>query len=145
MAAFLDWVYNVKFLIDNGFLIATAIISGGMLLWQSLNKRQSGNSVTTLQATQLMNKNSALVVDVRDAEEFGKGRMLKSQNIPIAQLAEKAAGLSKKKDNPVIVVCQRGQLAQRACALLAKAGYTEVFALHGGLDAWREAGLPIEK
>lgn len=132
---------SVRFFVDNIFLIVVAFISGGMLLWPLLRARAAGPSVTTLQATQLINSKHAQVVDVRTEEEFGKGTLPNAKNIPTAKIAQRAAEL--KKDRPVILVCNTGRSAGPAAAQLRAAGFADVYVLAGGLAAWREAGLPV--
>jgi rhodanese-related sulfurtransferase len=131
----------VQFVIDNIFLIAVAFVSGGMLIWPMVRNRAAGPALTTLQATQLINSKNAQVLDVRAPEEFGKGSLPNAKNIPLASIAQKSAEL--KKEKPVIVVCDRGNIAGRAAAQLRASGFNEVYVLAGGVGAWREAGLPL--
>jgi rhodanese-related sulfurtransferase len=133
----------VQFFIDNALLIAVAFLSGGMLLWPLIRSRASGPALTTLQATQLINSKHAQVVDIRKAAEFAKGSLPNARNIPLGDLANRAAK-DLKKDRPVIVVCNSGNTAGRAAAQLRAAGMAEVYVLAGGLAAWREAGLPVK-
>jgi len=131
----------VQFFIDNIFLIGVALVSGGMLVWPLVRARAAGPALSTLQATQLINSKHAQVVDVRAAEDFGKGSLPNAKNIPLAKLQERAVEL--KRDRPVIVVCNTGRTAGPAAARLRAAGLSDVYVLAGGLAAWREAGLPI--
>jgi rhodanese-related sulfurtransferase len=132
----------VQFFIDNALLIAVAFISGGMLLWPLLRARAAGPALTTLQATQLINSKHAQLVDIRDAAEFGRGSLPNAKNIPFAELAGRGPK-ELKKDRPVIVLCNAGNIAGRAAAQLRSAGLPEVYVLAGGINAWREAGLPL--
>lgn len=131
----------MQFLIDNVFLIAIAFISGGMLLWPLVRGRASGPSLSTLQATQLINGRNAVVVDVRTPQEFATGSLPGARNVPADKVGEKMRDI--KKDKPVIVVCATGSRAGKTAAQLRASGYGEVYVLAGGLAAWREAGLPI--
>ncbi len=133
----------MQIFIDNALLILVAFVSGGMLLWPLLRSRAGGPALTTLQATQLINGKHAQVVDVRDAAEFARGSMPNARNIPLGELGSRA-GKELKKDRPVIVLCNAGNIAGRAAAQLRAAGIAEVYVLAGGLNAWREAGLPIK-
>jgi rhodanese-related sulfurtransferase len=131
----------VQFFIDNVFLIAIAFVSGAMLVWPLVRNRAGGPTLTTLQATQLINRKNAQIVDTRSPEEFGKGSLPNAKNIPLASVAQRAGEL--KKDKPVILVCNTGTSATRAAAALRAAGFAEVYVLGGGIAAWKEAGLPI--
>lgn len=132
----------MQFFIDNALLIAVAFVSGAMLLWPLIRSRAAGPALTTLQATQLINSKHAQVVDVRDAAEFARGSLPNAKNIPLPELATRAPK-ELKKDRPVIVLCNAGNIAGRAAAQLRASGLSEVYVLAGGLAAWREAGLPV--
>jgi rhodanese-related sulfurtransferase len=129
----------VQFFIDNVFLIAIAFISGGMLIWPLVRGRAGGPSLSTLQATQLINSRNAVIVDVRTPQEFATGSLPGARNVAVDKVDEKAI----KKDKPLIVVCATGSRAGKAAAQLRARGYGEVYVLAGGIAAWREAGLPI--
>jgi rhodanese-related sulfurtransferase len=131
----------VQFLIDNVFLIAIAFISGGMLVWPLVRGRAAGPSLSTLQATQLINSRNAVVIDVRTPQEFATGSLPGARNVPVDKVDEKMRDI--KKDKPLIVVCATSSRAGRAAAQLRASGYAEVYVLAGGVAAWREAGLPI--
>jgi rhodanese-related sulfurtransferase len=131
----------VQFILDNIFLIAIALISGGMLLWPLVKGRAGGPSLSTLQATQLINGRNAVVIDVRAPDEFAKGSLPNARNVPEEKIDEKTRDM--KKDKPVILVCATGSRAGRLAARLRANGFAEVYVLAGGLAAWREAGLPI--
>ena len=131
----------MQFFIDNALLIAIAFISGGMLLWPLVRGRASGPSVSTLQATQLINSRNAVVVDVRTPQEFATGSLPGARNVTVDKVGEKMRDV--KKDKPLIVVCATGARAGKAAAQLRASGYGEVYVLAGGIAAWREAGLPI--
>jgi rhodanese-related sulfurtransferase len=135
----------MEFITKNIFLIAIAAISGGMLLWPLLRKGTGGPWVNTLQATQLMNRDDALVVDLRPAEEFAKGHILGARSIPLAELGRRAGELDKHKAKPVIVHCGDGNRAGSGVATLRKSGFANVVNLSGGYAAWQQAGLPVEK
>lgn len=136
----------LEFARDNILLIAVAVISGVMLILPSLRRGGGGGqSVDTLRATQCINREDALVIDVRDAAEVAQGKILGARAVPLAQLAERGPELRKNKEKPVIVYCARGNQSQQAAAILRKQGYANVFNLSGGFAAWMQAGLPIEK
>lgn len=130
---------------NNLALIAIALVSGGLLAWPAITRRTTGASINTTQATQLINKHNAVVVDIRDAVEFAAGHLPQAKSAPLAEVAGKAAGLAKNKSHPIIVVCQTGKLSGKAHAAIKEAGYSEVYSLEGGVNAWRLAGLPLVK
>jgi rhodanese-related sulfurtransferase len=102
--------------------------------------------VTPAQATHLINREDALVVDVRDVGEYGAGHVLGAKNVPLARIEEGANDLAKRKEKPLIVYCDTGtNRAAKAVSALKKQGFTRVSNLHGGIGAWQQAGLPVEK
>jgi rhodanese-related sulfurtransferase len=135
----------MDFIVKNIFLVMIAAVSGGMLLWPLLRKGAGGPWVSTLQATQLMNRDDAVVVDLRAADEYAKGHILGARSIPIADLERRAGELDKHKTKPVIVHCGDGNRAGAGVALLRKLGFANVVNLSGGYAAWQQAGLPTEK
>jgi rhodanese-related sulfurtransferase len=141
--------YNVAlamdFIRDNILLIAVAFASGAMLLWPLVRRGTGGPWVNTLQATHLINREDALVLDVREPAEYAKGHILGARNLPVAELERRAAELDKYKAKPVIVTCDSGSRATRAISLLKGRGFANVVNLAGGFGAWQGAGLPVEK
>lgn len=133
----------MKFIQENILLIAVALVSGGMLLWPYLRRTGGGPSVNPSEATQLINREDALVVDVREPGEYGAGHILGARNVPLSRIGE--ALVAKKKDKPVIVYCDSGNRSAKAAAALRSQGYAKAVNLAGGLGAWQQAGLPVEK
>lgn len=133
----------VKFLIDNIWLIGLALVSGGALLWPSLQRR--GDKVSLLQATQLINQGKAIIVDVREPAEFADGHLRDAKNIPFKELANRLGELGKFKAKTVIAVCQTGVTSAKAAAQLKKAGFSEAVSLDGGIAAWKSQNLPLAK
>lgn len=127
-------------------LFGTAVVSGGMILWPLLNRvAKPGRSVGPVQAVQLINRSDAVVVDVREPTEFNDGHITGARHIPQRVLAERLKELDKVKGKPVIVVCASGNRSRAAAALLQKNGHEQVYNLEGGLAAWTQAGMPLEK
>jgi len=132
----------LQFFSDNLLLIGIAFVSGGMLMWPLVRSRAGGPTLTTLQATMLINSKHAVVVDVRPPEEFAKGSLPNARNLPAGTVEARAGEL--KKDKPVIVTCATGKQSSGAAAQLRAKGIGEVYVLGGGIAAWREAGLPLK-
>lgn len=134
----------MKFFIDNWFLFATALVSGGLLLWPMLSRGAGGARVTTAQAVQLINREKAVLIDVCEPAEYAAGHAAGARNVPLASL-ERSADLPKNKALPLVILCQTGARSARAAAILSKLGFEKTHVLAGGLAAWREANLPVEK
>ena len=135
----------VDFIRQNYLLVAVAVASGAMLVWPYLRRATGGPWVSPTQATQLINRDDAFVVDVREPAEFGAGHVLGAKNVPLGRIAAAGADLAKRKGKPVIVYCEVGNRSSGAAAALRKQGFEHVFNLAGGMKAWQDAGLPVEK
>lgn len=134
----------MEFVNQNILLVAIAVISGGGLLWQLFN-RGAGEGINPAEATLLINREDALVVDVREADEYAAGHLPEARNIPLGKFAERAGELEKFKDRPVILCCSSGIRSSKAAGELQKLGFTRLKNLDGGVDSWRQAGLPLKK
>lgn len=135
----------MEFVQDNLLLVIAAAASGIMLLWSFFGNRVSGISeVNTLEATRLMN-DEALMLDVRDDNEWAVGRLPNAMHIRLAELSKRISELEKYKDKPIVVYCRSGHRSARACALLKKSGFANPNNLAGGIVAWEQANLPITR
>ncbi len=120
-----------------------ALISGGMLAYPAICQAQRG-SLTPNKAVTLINREKAILIDVSEPEEFARGHAGGAYNIPLAQI-ELSSHLPKKKGLPLIVLCPTGSRSMRALPILKKLGFENCHVLSGGTNAWRQAGLPIDK
>ncbi len=134
----------MNFLLQNWYLIVAALVSGGMLLWPALVSGAQGAAVGPAAAVQLINREKGVLIDVSEPEEFAKGHAVGARNIPLGQI-EGHKQLPTNKALPLVVVCPTGARAGRAAGMLRKLGYEKAQVLAGGLKAWREANLPVEK
>ncbi len=134
----------MNFIIDNWYLILLALASGAMLVFP-LVKGGAGGTLSAANAVQLINREKAVVIDVGDPEEFAAGHVKAARNVPLNELQDRLPGIVKNKALPVILVCSKGPRALRAEGIAKKLGYPRAQALAGGLKAWREANLPVEK
>ena len=132
----------MKFILDNWPLILLATTSGGLLLWQVLQK--SGSGVGPAEAVRLINREKGVLIDVCEPAEFAAGHAVGARNIPLGTI-EGSKDLPSNKALPLLLLCASGARAGRAAGLLRKAGYDKATVVTGGLPAWREAGLPVEK
>ena len=133
------------FVLTNWMLITVALISGGMLLWPLATGRGGAVGLTPAGAVQLINREHAVVIDVREPEEFAAGHVGGSRNVPLGQLEDKLPSTVKNKTVPLLLTCATGMRAQRAVAIAKKLGYEKAQCMTGGLKAWKEANLPTEK
>ena len=136
----------LPFLEKNWPLVLVFVLSGVMLLWPVLTRRLSTvREIGTLDATRMMNTENPLVLDVREPREYTGSRLPNATHVPLSQIKERSAELSRHVARPVIVYCDRGMRAGSAASALGKVGFKRVQSLRGGLRAWRDAGLPVQK
>ncbi len=136
----------MQFIQSNIWLVLIAVTSGIMLLWSFVGNRVRGvKDADCAAALQLINHKDAVVVDVREPDEFKSGHLLNAKYIPLGKLSDRVGELERYRDKPIVVVCRSGNRSATACALLSRQGFTQVYNLAGGVTAWQKAGLPLEK
>jgi len=135
-----------EFILNNIALVALFLASGVMLVWPEIMRLVAGASeIGTLEATRLMNQSSTLVLDIRDDKDFAAGHLPRARHIPLGELEGRVAEIQKFKEKPVLVSCRNGNRSAGAARTLKKLGFTQVFQLKGGLHAWEQASLPVER
>lgn len=136
----------MEFFQNNVLLIGLALGSGVMLLMPLFKKGAGGvPNLSNAEAVTLINRQHALVLDVRDAAEFSTGHLADAKNIPVAELQGRLQELKKYQNKPVLVHCQRGARGAKACSILRTAEFKEIYHLKDGIDGWAEAKLPLVK
>lgn len=135
----------VEFIQANLMWTAVAVISGSMLLWPLLTGASAAPQLGPAEATLKINREDAVVLDVRETSEWGGGHIAGARHITLGQLDQRLSEIDKFKNRTLIVCCASGQRSQEACVKLKKAGFEKAFSLRGGLSAWTDAGLPLTK
>jgi SulP family sulfate permease len=90
---------------------------------------------------ELLGAPDALLIDIREPEEYGRGHLPGADNLPLRLLPEKGADLPR--GHPLLLVDRSGRRSSRALYMLEDMGFSDLWALSGGILAWRAAGLPI--
>ena len=126
-------------------LFALALASGAMLLWPTVNGGAGQSSLGAPGVVQLMNKEKAVVIDVCTTDEYAKSHIVGAKNVPLDKLDAELVNSVKNKQLPVVLVCASGARSNRAVATAKKLGFERVYSLTGGMGAWRDANLPVEK
>lgn len=140
----------MQFFIDNIFLVAAAFVSGALLVWPLVVRGSAARQVNTLGATQLMNAEDALLIDIRETAELSKGSVPLAEHIPMSTIDAQIEPIIKrasagKKPRPVILMCASGWRSAQVGKRFRKAGLDQVYSLDGGFDAWKQAGLPVSQ
>ena len=133
--------------VSNHWILCTAFVIIVFLLGQDLLSgiNRAFKMVQPADATLLINREDAVVLDIRDEKDFKQGHILNAIHVPIKSLEQKLNKIEKYKEKPVIVSCRTGQQSQNACGLLAKKGFQRLYNLKGGVLAWQGANLPLAK
>lgn len=103
----------------------------------------STNRLTPAEATHLINREDALVVDVRDANAFREGHIVNAKNILMVDFDRSIEKLNRQR--PIIVVDAMGDKIPGLIARLKKANFEKVYAIKNGMDGWKSAELPVTK
>jgi len=136
----------MSFVQNNWLLILVLIMSGAMLVWPLVQRRMSPvKEIGNLEATRLINSSNAVLVDVRETKEFEGGRLPKAVHIPLSQLDSRGSELARFVGKPVVAYCMTGNRSRMAGKALERVGFKDIYHLHGGYRAWKDAGLPVEK
>lgn len=126
---------------SNWILVIAAMVSAALLAMPRM--REGGGDLDPADAVQRINRDRALVVDVRSSEEFAGGHVVRSKNVPLEALEDQLPRIVKNRQRPLILVCSTGRRSGRAVAVVRKLGYEDVQSLTGGLKAWVSEDLPL--
>jgi rhodanese-related sulfurtransferase len=131
--------------IDNLALIALLAVSGTALLLPTLSTLIGGKGLSPTEATILINRRKAAVLDLRESEAYKSGHLPGAKRIDAAGLTAAIEKLKLDRNNPLILVCDTGAQSRKVIAEVKKLGFAEVAALDGGVQAWKAAALPLVK
>jgi len=135
-----------EFVVQNIGLVALFVASGIMLVWPELSRLFVGASeIGTLEATRLMNQGSTLVLAVGDDKDYAAGHLPRARHIPVRDLPSRVEEIAKYREKAVIVSARSNAQAAAALRALKRAGFKTVYQLKGGISAWQQASLPLEK
>lgn len=133
----------IEFLSNNILLVAAWIMTLATLIFTE--QRKGGKAVSTHEATRMINKEGAVVLDIRPKKEYSTGHITDAIHIPVTELDNRMTEINKHKEKPVIVVCNLGQTAGAASKKLMAAGFSNVVKLSGGMTEWKAQSLPVLK
>jgi|TARA_B110000305_G_scaffold230112_1_gene281909 rhodanese-related sulfurtransferase len=130
--------------ISNHFLLIGLFVALVFAFVVNEGKR-GGDSINTNTLVNLVNRDNALILDVRDSKDFSAGHIVDALNIPFSNFDKRVGELDKFKDRPIIVVCKMGQHASGVGGKLKTLGFEKVHRLGGGMGEWSASSLPIVK
>lgn len=135
----------MEFLQANWYWAALAAVSGGWLLVEMIRSAGDKSQLSAIEATLLINREDAAVIDVRDLGEYTQGHIPNARHIPLAELPKRTVELEKLKERPVILCCASGMRSASAASKLRKEGFDKLFNLRGGMLEWEKAGQPVSR
>ena len=122
------------------------LVSGSILLTPHLQALIQGKAgVSPAIATQLINRNKANIIDIRQIQDFQSGHIARARHVAAEDLMANLAGLKLDKASPVILVCDNGSKSSSVVGRVQKEGFADVVCLEGGIKGWNLAGLPLVK
>ena len=120
------------------------LMAAALAVYEVRARIQAFAALSAMQAVRLMNQ-GALVLDLRPKASFDAGHIGDARNVPAAELEAQADSLKKWRDKTVITYDDTGSGGANAARTLTKLGFTKVFSLEGGLNAWMKDNLPLTK
>ena len=132
----------MDFLFENIFLVGLIVISGVLLFFPKVLSRDN-KVLGSKEVTLLINREPAMLVDVRSEADFRAGHITNAINIPLDQIEVQINKITSNSKKNIIVYCQKGVRSAQAFRLLNKLGLPKLYTIEGGLDAWLKNNLPI--
>lgn len=138
----------LPFVIEHWALCALfiALLAATVLYEKTARAKQNQHTLSPYDVVHQMNKADALILDLRPKDQFVRGHIINAVNIPPAQWKEQMKRLEAYKGRPVVLVCaQNSPIEPLRRQVLATTWFEKIAVLAGGMPAWQEAQLPIEK
>jgi rhodanese-related sulfurtransferase len=139
MQRLLEYLGHHPYLAGATLLAAIAVVA-----FELRARVQAFAALSATQAVRLMNQ-GALVIDLRSRELYDAGHIVDARNVPVGEIESQADALKKWRDKNVITYCDSGADGAGAARTLMKLGFSKVFNLQGGLNAWVKDNLPLTK
>lgn len=135
----------MDFIQQNLHWVVLAAASGGWLIFDLIRNRNDTSRVGPIDATMMINREDAQVIDVREPGEFSAGHIPGAINIPAGDIERRKGELDKYGERPLILYCATGMRSSGALKTLVKSGRQRVYNLNGGLPEWEKAGQPVTR
>jgi len=136
----------LEFIINHPYLWGAFVVLCALIIHHEIKQRRYGiQQAGPQRATQIMNHDDAVLIDVREDKEYRGGHIAGAIHIPLSQLNKRLTELESYKDRPLLAYCRSGNRSFSAGGKLRKAGFETVYNLAGGIMAWQNAGLPVTR
>jgi len=118
------------------FLLVAFVINEG---------KQGGAAITPTNLVNLVNREGAVLLDIRDPKEYSAGHIAGALSMPVSSIDARIGELESEKGKPVVLVCKMGQQASATGRKLKALGFENVRRLSGGMAEWTAGSLPVVK
>ena len=142
----------MDFFFENSLLISIAFVSGGLLLWPLLSRNIGLKGLGTAEATTMINRQNAVLLDLREDDDLSRGVIPLAQRLPSSVVLKQAEEFDrckkkfqdkKNQNKPIILMGNKINSVSVVGKIFKENGFDDVFCLEGGIDGWIEAGLPV--
>jgi rhodanese-related sulfurtransferase len=106
---------------------------------------ESAPIVSPQQAAEMQSQQNAVIIDVRENDEWNAGHIAGAIHIPLGEMPNRLPELAKYQNQSIVVQCRSGARSAKAADILLKAGFPHVHNMDGGLNAWQKADLKIQQ
>lgn len=135
-----------EFIANNFVLFAALGIILALILRMEIKRAMRGfKAVTPAEAVRFINKDDALVLDIREGNELGQGSIRGAKHLALSILKQRTEDLQDYIEKPIIAYCKTGTRSTEACEILKKNNFSNVMTLKGGIEAWKMDNLPVVK
>lgn len=129
-------------LLLSGLFVAILV---AWLAWEVARLGRKWKEISTLEAVRLINREDPLILDVSNSTDFAKSHINGALHMPPSRIEAGNQQLLKNKERPLLLYCQRGQIAPQMATRLTKLGFTQVYMLSGGLTQWVSDNQPVSR
>ena len=136
---------NTFFLFISQNFIAVTLLLLSIIALIVYEGRKGGKKLSPSEATRKINKEEALVLDLRPSQEFSSGHIAGSINMQEDKLEQHLTTKRHPKETPIILVCRTGMNSKKSGISLIKLGYLDVNIIGGGMMSWEGNGMPLAK
>jgi len=129
------------FLIDYWYFSVPLFFFLFLFAYSEMNK--GGKKIEPNELTRLVNKENAILIDLRKKEDYENGHIMTALNYPHQEFDNQMHELDKFKERPIILVCDMGRNSANIGEKLKKAEFEKIFRLNGGMMTWTQENLPV--
>ena len=134
------------FVINHPYLFSLLFVILTLLIWNIFGGMVGGVKLLTAdEATQLINREDAELIDIRSQKEFENGHIINAKNFSLQELPEKLNKFRKNNNKGIIFYCSNGSVSLKEAQKLVKQGEEMIYCLRGGIASWANANLPLTK